>query len=168
MKACRDYEGLLAERAAGGLAPQDAVRLGAHLESCAACRAEAGAFAEAIALVRLPAPSGEERRALAGLPKRALGEIHAAERRRLVGRKILVGVAAAAAATLFVLAPAAFRDRSRLAGSVQPAPVAVATAWTAPDPDTLWEETALLEEESSSGTGASDAALSAFDAGEGL
>jgi hypothetical protein len=81
-----------------------------------------------------------------------------------------VAAAAAAAAVLFI-APAL--RGSGPAGPLRPgggAQVAqTETAWQAPDPDTLWTESAVLDLSDASGSSGTydDAALAAYDAGAG-
>jgi hypothetical protein len=160
--ACRAIEPLLAEQAAGALGPDDAARVEAHLAGCASCRAEAVAYAEAIGLARLPAPSDAERRAAADLPARALAALKRADRRRTAWKPFAAGVAAAAAAFAFLLAPAAFRRHVPA-----PQPVQEKVAWEEPDPDALWDATAFLDEEDGGSSADTDTALTAFDAGHG-
>jgi anti-sigma factor RsiW len=153
---CKDLELLVSLRAAGALDAAEAARLDAHLETCAACRAEAAADAEALALAALPPPSDEERRALADLPARTLGALRAAERRRGLGTRIVAGLAAAAAAVALVLAPAVLHKEP-----AAPAPEAdaetVVAAWDGPDLDALWEDAQVLDLEASALPGGDDA-----------
>jgi len=172
--ACRELEPLLAERAAGDLAPADAARLDAHLAGCARCRAEAAAFEQALGLARLPPPDDAERLAAAPLRAGALADIRRAERRRTFARAAATGFAVAAAAALFILAPAAFRDRARgrllaAAGETSATGPYAEASWTSPDPDTLWEDAGVLDDDSNSSDSAeTDAALAALDAGQGI
>lgn len=188
--ACREVEPLLAERAAGDLAAPDAARLDVHLACCAACRAEAAAYADALALARLPEPTAAERAALAGVGDRALATLRAEDRGRASFRRLSVAVGVAAAAAGFLLAPAAFRDRRPPFSPATSGEEATAAAeWQAPDPAALWEEagvayggaTAIAAAGTAAGTAPratasattaeetwSDAALAAFDDVEGL
>ncbi len=170
MTACPAYEALVLDRASGDLAPGDAARLDAHLETCPACRAELAAYAETLALARLPGPSAEERAALAGLADRALATLRAAERRQGLVRRTTFAVAAAAAAVVFLLAPAALRDPR------SPRVDATAEAWQAPEATALWDDAGVVEEGSASAQAPSssteetwnDVALAAFDDVEGI
>jgi len=139
MTACPEYEPLLIERAAGDLSPEAAARLEAHLSgpaACAACLAEAAAFAEALDLCRLPPPSEAERRALANLAEPLEKQARAAARRRTWPARVAAGVAVAAAVVAFLVAPAF----SRRGPSLDGLPAAATAPWEAPDPDALLEE----------------------------
>ena len=76
MTACKDFDLLISLRAAGALEPAEATRLDAHLESCAACRAEADADAEVLGLAKLPPLTEAERRAANGLARDVVAELH--------------------------------------------------------------------------------------------
>lgn len=160
MKPCEEYEVLVSLRAAGALEPADAARLDAHLERCPACRAEAAAAAEALALAALPPPSEAERRALRDLPASTLDALHRAERRHGLGRRVLAGVAVAAAVVAFVLAPRALREQRPVA----PASEMTAT-WEEPDLDALWDAAELVDLEASATDGGdgAEAAYAALD-----
>ncbi len=164
MTACRDFDLLLPLHAAGALDPAEAARVEAHLASCALCRAEAAADAEALALAKLPPISEAERRAVADVPRRALAELHRSDRRRAGWKRAATAVAVAAAALLAVLSPAVLQKRAPQV----PVPAA-AVAWQEPDLDTVWEDAGVLDLDSSassSGDGTetvSDAALTAVD-----
>jgi predicted anti-sigma-YlaC factor YlaD len=160
VKTCEDFEVLVSLRAAGALDPADAARLDAHLEGCASCRAEAAAAAEALALAALPPLSEAERRALRDLPARTLDALHRSERRGRLGRRVLAGVAVAAAAAALVLAPAALRDSPAV-----PATEVAAATWEEPDLDALWDDAELVDLEASAADGGdgADAAYAALD-----
>ncbi len=157
MNPCRDYELLVSLRASGApdaLDAADAARLDAHLETCAACRAELDASSAALSLARLPPPSEAERRAMRELPARTLAALHRNDRRRSVARRVLValaGVGVAAGLASAVIAPALFKKA--------PPSVAVAfgegpkqDAWEVPDPDTLWSDAQVVDLDSSAQT----------------
>jgi len=173
---CRALAPLLAEQASGALAPDDARRVEAHLAGCAACRAEADAYAEAFALVRLPAPAEAERAALSDLPDRTLAALRRADARRAAWRPVAAGVFAAAAAAAIILAPAALLHPRH----APPATPAAATSGGAtsndasgaattgsdsePDAEAAWDD-ATAEDDSADGSGTEgDLALAAFDA----
>ncbi|HSM91920.1 MAG TPA: zf-HC2 domain-containing protein [Anaeromyxobacteraceae bacterium] len=137
MTSCTDYEPLIAERATAAQAsldPADAAALAAHLASCAHCRAELAAYAQALGLARLPEPSDAERQALAWLPAQVRGELDRAPIVKGIGRLLLVGALAAGIVVVVanrVVIPSATR---------QGAAVTAATArWQEPDPEALLE-----------------------------
>ncbi len=168
MTACRDFEVLLSLRAAGALEGDEAARVEAHLAGCAACRAEADADAEVLALAKLPPPSAAERRAFEDLPATALRAWRRADRSRGLGKRIAAGIAIAAAAAAVVLAPAILHKAPTAPdGATQVASLTGQSAWEAPDPDTLWEEAGFFEEDTSStatsGGDATDAVLAALE-----
>ena len=171
---CREVEVLLALSAADAgaeLSEEDSLRLDRHLESCAACRAELARTRELIGLVRLPPVDAAESLVLADLPVRALAALHGRDRRRGLMRRVaagLAGMAVAAALVLALLAPALFRTE---APDTHPASLATATAsWEVPDMDSLWSESAVLDDSSNSSrdtTAMTDVMLAAYDAGNG-
>lgn len=170
MNACRDFDLLLSLRAAGALGPVEAARVEAHLAVCPACRAEAAARAEALFLAKLPSISAAEQSTFRDLPERTLRALRHADRSRGLGKRIVAGMAIAAAAAAVVLAPAILRKATPgVAPQEAVSPVVsrpVRAGWEAPDPDMLWEEAALFEDDSStatSGGDASDAVLAALD-----
>jgi len=143
---CRDLELLLSLQASGpgALAPDEALRLEAHLQGCAACRAESEAMAGVLAAAKLPPPSADEQaRALRDLPGSLLETLHRRERRRGLARRALAGIAVAAAATLFVLAPAILQKDP--APAPAPAVAAAEAVWQEPDLDAIWEDTQVLD-----------------------
>ncbi|HSP80559.1 MAG TPA: zf-HC2 domain-containing protein, partial [Myxococcaceae bacterium] len=73
MAACRDYDELLTLHAAEALEPEEEARVRTHLESCAACRAEAEAHHEVLERVALPPPSPREQAMLSALPRTVVG-----------------------------------------------------------------------------------------------
>jgi anti-sigma factor RsiW len=168
---CSALEPLLSLHASGALEAEEADRLDAHLESCPTCRQELARARELLDLVRLPALSASESLALADLPSRTLGALQRRERRRGLGRRLMVGGAVAAALVLALLAPAFLRTHTpRLDAATVEAAATTATAWEAPDPSALWNESAVLDlypTSSQDGT-VTDAALAAYDAGAGI
>jgi anti-sigma factor RsiW len=109
MATCRDYEESLTLHATGALEPEEAARVRAHLESCAACRAETEAHREALSLAALPPPSAREEAVLAALPRTTASvwrrtQVQQAARMRTAGALLAV-----AAAVLLVLGPVAQR-----------------------------------------------------------
>jgi anti-sigma factor RsiW len=151
MTACRDVEPLLLDRAAGDLDPAGAERLDQHLAGCAACRAEAAALDRTLSLVRLPPPDAAERAALSGLADSVRAARTAAVRRRAWPVRFAAGLAVAAAAAAFLVAPAFTRRAPTLTPEEEALARAAATPtprWAVPDPDELWDTAgALLSDE---------------------
>jgi len=154
MTACHDVEPLLLDRAAGDLDADGAARLDAHLAACAACRAEAAALDRTLSLVRLPPPDAAEQAALSGLADSVRAARDAAARRRAWPVRFAAGLAVAAAAAAFLVAPAYTRRAPTLTpeeaarARAQAAAAAPAPRWAVPDPDELWDTAgALLSDE---------------------
>jgi anti-sigma factor RsiW len=106
--ACLELDGLLAQRAAGDLAPDDAARLDDHLASCERCRRELEAYREVLSLARLPAePIRPDELSVA-----TLSAYRRARRRRVTGFTLGAGVAAAVVAAGVILTPALLTLRS--------------------------------------------------------
>jgi hypothetical protein len=164
MSACPQYLPLLLDEVAGGLAAADAARLEAHRRACGGCRAEGAALASTISLVRLPPVEEAERRALDGLA----ASTGRALRRRAVAR-IGLGLggalaAAGAAALLLVLPLTRPPEGAGRPPPPPPPPAAPASpAWQSPDPDSLWSEADLFEDEEPATTTAAAAALASLD-----
>lgn len=167
MTACNDLELLLALRATGDLAADDAARLDEHLAACAACRAEAEKDAEVLRLAKLPPVTDAERRATAGLARDTLAELHRREGRASSWKRAAAAFAAAAAVLVAVLAPAMLGKRSAYppagldATEAAAAASATATSGWEPDLDTIWSDTSILDEDASlsSADGSTYAAL---------
>jgi anti-sigma factor RsiW len=174
MTACRDQEPLLLDRAAGLIAPDDAARLEAHLAGCAPCRAEAAALATTLELVMLPPPDAAEQRALAGLADSLRQARDASARRRAWPLRVGAGLAVAAAAAAFLVAPAFSRRAPQLTAEEAAAALAAAApavTWEPPDPDELWEVAGAVEDDDATATTATttsdpgtSAAIAAADA----
>lgn len=154
MTACHDVEPLLLGRSAGDLDAEGAARLDAHLAGCAACRAEAAALDRTLSLVRLPAPDAGEHAALSGLADSLRTARVAAARRRAWPVRFAAGLAVAAAAAAFLVAPAYTRRAPTLTAEeaaqarASAATAAPAPRWAVPDPDELWDTAgALLSDE---------------------
>lgn len=168
MNPCQDFELAISLRSTGALDRAEADALDLHLAGCEACRAEAARASEVLALAKLPPVDERERRALRDLPGRALDALHASERRRGLGKRVTVGVLAAAAAVALVLAPAVLH-KSPTAPTAEELAAMTEAAWEAPDLDDLWEDAQLVDLDASAlassddGTGGSDAALDAMD-----
>jgi len=165
MTACHDVEPLLLDRAAGDLDADGAARLDEHLAGCAACRVEAAALDRTLALVRLPPPDAAEQAALSGLADSVRAARDAAARRRAWPARFGAGLAVAAAAAAFLVAPAYTRRAPTLTpeeaaqARAQAAAAAPAARWTVPDPDDLWDTAgALLSDEVASEAAAPAAA----------
>jgi predicted anti-sigma-YlaC factor YlaD len=171
---CRDLELLVSLRASGApdaLDAADAARLDAHLQGCAACRAEFAASSAALTLAALPPPSEAERRAVRDLPARALAALRRRDERRGILRRALVGVAGVAVAAglaVAVLAPALFEKPEGVPVTFSESLEAQDGTWQGPDLDTLWSDAAVVDFGStasapSDGDGSTDAALAAMD-----
>ncbi len=134
---CAAWEPLLLDRAAGELDAEAGHRLEEHLASCAACRAEAAALSETLALAELPAVSDAERSAMQGAQRAALATWkRSAERRRTFGAAA-AALAVAAAALAFVASPGLFRRA--------PVVEVAAAAWQLPDLDEAWSASAVAD-----------------------
>lgn len=150
MMDCAEIEGLLLERAAGPLEPEDEAIVAGHLARCEACRREAAAAEEALGLAALPPPSPEEHAALAPLVENTRAALRKADLSRLWLRRAGTALLAAAAAALLVLVPMA--GRSRRAVPLAAAPSEESTgdleAWALADPlsEALGEEPELSDE----------------------
>jgi anti-sigma factor RsiW len=164
---CPEFDLAISLRSAGALEPDEARRLEAHLATCAACRAEAARADEVALLAKLPPVDDLERRAVRDLSTRTVEALHASERRAGLGKRVVAGVLAAAAAAVVVLAPAVLHK-----GPAAPAPSAVEAAngaeatWESPDLDVLWEDAQVVDFDSTSAESASDgtsAAVAAID-----
>jgi anti-sigma factor RsiW len=110
---CDHVHGLMALRAVGQLEPEDAVVLDAHLDGCAACRAEAFELAGVASALPMADPDriGDDEPAPAALSDAVLGQLQRdgnADRRRSTRRRrrhwaAAGGVVGAVAAALVVL-----------------------------------------------------------------
>jgi anti-sigma factor RsiW len=157
MSACHDFEPILLDRASGALDPAAASRLEAHLTGCAACRAEAAALDRTLSLVRLPPPSPLEERALDGLADSLRAAQARSRARRAWPARIAVPLAVAAAAVAFLVAPAYSRRAPHLTPEEVARAIAAQTpAWQEPDTASLWEATAVLDDEGSSDLASAD------------
>jgi anti-sigma factor RsiW len=161
-RCSEDIAVLISVRAVGGLSDAESARLEAHLATCERCRAEAAADAEVLALAKLPPLSEAEQRAAAVRPTRALAALRGRAARRARWVRTSTVLAVAAAAVLAVLAPVYLRRSHRAA---PPAAAQLAT-WEAPDLETLWDDSAVLDLDGTSSSDAADvtdAALAAAD-----
>jgi anti-sigma factor RsiW len=165
--ACSDFDVLITLRATGDLSPDEAKRLALHLAACPRCQAEAEADAAALRQVRLPPPDDAERRATASLARGTLAELRRRDRRAAWWKRTAVGISVAAAVAVAVLAPALLGHRASA-----PPPTMVAAADTAatstsswePDLDTVWNDTAILDDDASaSASETTDAAVASLD-----
>jgi predicted anti-sigma-YlaC factor YlaD len=157
VSACEDLDLLLPLHATGALEPADAARVDAHLAECPACRLELEGDREALSHLKLPPVTAAERRAITMGPRRALATYHDVQRRRALWRRVSVAFAAVAAVVVAVLT-------SMLLTS-EPEVPAVAEQWQAPDVDTVWEMTDMLELDGGTSPSADevDAALAALE-----
>ena len=145
MTTCQELAPLLSLRATGALAPDEAARVEAHLHACAACRAEAAAEEDALNLAKLPPPSELERRATATLASDALARLRRTDARAAAWKRGGAAFAAAAALLLVVMAPAVLRKGPSSVVSGEGGERAVAASWEAPDLDTLWSDSDVLD-----------------------
>jgi hypothetical protein len=175
---CAEHEIAISLHAAGALDAEEAARLEAHVQGCAACRAVLDASVRALGLARLPPVSEPERRALAGLPASLVSELRERSRRRALGARVAVIAGVAAALVLAVASPALLRKSpGRLALDEERAwqthierrlREEQRASWNEPDLDALWEASDVFDLEPSRGRATFvDAALSSYDAGVG-
>ena len=136
--ACPDFEPLLLDRAAGAIDAVDRSRLERHLETCAACRAEAADVERALSLAALPPLADAEREAVARAGRETLLR-HRSGRRRLAGGLVL----AIAASAAFALAVPWYLLSRHAAPPPQDASIGV--AWELPDLDAVWAATDLSD-----------------------
>lgn len=109
-EGCREWRALLGAYALGDLAPRERGGLEAHLEGCAACRAEATALGDVARLLpladpaRFSEPAPQPPPQLAGRVAATIGGERRMERRRRGWRLgLALGGAAAAAAVVLAL-----------------------------------------------------------------
>ncbi|HYO69164.1 MAG TPA: zf-HC2 domain-containing protein [Archangium sp.] len=136
MAACHDQDELLTLFAAGALEPEEEARVRAHLDACAACRAEAEANHEVLGLAVLPPPSAREQAVVAALPRTTVGAWRKAQVQQAARMRTAGALMAAAAVVLLVLGPVLQR---RVA--TPPAPTAPVEA-----PGTAEEDAFTLEQ----------------------
>lgn len=105
MSACPHPDESLTLFAAGALEPEDAARVRAHLESCAACRSEVDASQEVLGLTALPPPSAREQAVLAALPRTTVGAWRRAQVQQASRMRTTGALMAAAAVALLALGP---------------------------------------------------------------
>ena len=117
--ACVEYEEQASLHAAGALEGEEATRFRAHLESCAACRAEVASTQELLGLVALPPQTPAEARAQEGLGARTLSAWRREQTRQWMGRRALGSLAAVAAVVALMLGPSAL-ERFRAPRTVAP------------------------------------------------
>jgi len=141
MKACHEYEELLSLHAAGALEPDEASRVRAHLESCAACRGEAESTARVLSGVALPPPSPAMREQLEALPQRTVGAWRREQVRRAFHARTAGALLAAAAVVLLVVRPSVPRVETPQAPlSIPEAPAGISETqadfeqWASTDP----------------------------------
>ena len=142
MTTCRDFDALLALRAADALDPADTASLDQHLAGCAGCRAGLDAYAGALSLAKLPPVSDAERAVSSGLASAVLAEQGRRERRHKMGGRLLVALSAAAAVAALTVGPSLLRTA--------PAPASDATlvadaGWQEPDLDEIWDTTDVID-----------------------
>jgi len=179
--ACAEHEVSLSLLAAGALDGDEAARLEAHVQGCAACRAVLAGSRRALGLAALPPVTDGERRVLTGLAGRVRGELGRRDRRRTALSRfaILAGVAAAllaAVASPVLLQKSAARraqERAAIEARVEELQALEAARarvrWEPPDMDELYRASGeVLEYEPTRARGTFvDAALSSYDAGVG-
>jgi anti-sigma factor RsiW len=167
MSCCPAFEPLLLERASGSLEDAAGARLDAHLGACQACRGEAAALVEVLALVRLPPVGDAERAALAGLADSVrLAQGQAARRTPWTLRRLAWPAAGAAAAAALLLAASPIATRRAAPGAAAtPSTRPTASTWQAPDPDELLEAADLYDDGAEAAElGADELALAAATA----
>jgi anti-sigma factor RsiW len=142
MTACRDQDELLTLHAAGALEPEAETRVRAHLESCAACRAELEAHHTVLGLATLPPPSPREQAVLAALPRTTLSTWRRTQVQRAARMRTTGALLAAAAAVLFVLGPVVQR---RTTTDSQPTALAEQPENPAEETTSALEEWALAD-----------------------
>jgi anti-sigma factor RsiW len=157
MTPCQEFDVLLTLRATGDLEPEEAARLEVHLAACPRCRAEADADAAALRKLRLPGPDDAERRATARLARDTLAALHREDGRAAAWKRFAVAFVAAAAVVLAILAPALLAPRTpvspaRLVAADASGDAASTSSWE-PDLDTVWGDTAILDDGSASASG---------------
>jgi anti-sigma factor RsiW len=109
MSACQDYEELLTLHATGALEPADEARVRTHLESCAACRSEAGSTASLLGEVALPALSTAGKEKLDTLPRRVTDAWRREQVRKAMRTRTVSALLATAAVLMLMLAPSILR-----------------------------------------------------------
>jgi anti-sigma factor RsiW len=165
MSCCPAFEPLLLERSSGTIHDADASRLEVHLRACPACRAEAAAFDDVVAMVTLPEPSDLDRAALSGLADSVRSEWRRAQHRSLWslrgGAWLAAGTAVAAALIAATYPPVQQRSPRRL---VEASSSASLPAWQEPDPDELLEAVDFDDDGADAAVGADELALASATA----
>jgi anti-sigma factor RsiW len=105
MAACQNQDELLTLFAAGALEPEEEARVRAHLDACAACRAEAEANQEVLGLAALPPPSVKEQAMVAALPRTTVSAWRRAQVQQAARMRTAGALMAVAAGVLLVLGP---------------------------------------------------------------
>jgi anti-sigma factor RsiW len=156
MSACQDYEELLTLHATGALEPAEEARVRSHLETCAACRAEAESTASLLGQVALAPLSASEKEKLDSLPQRVTGAWRREQVRKALRTRTVGALMATAAVLMLMLAPSILRHEGPSA-TKSPAPSASISSetqaeleqWAAADPlYEMIEPDVSLEEES--------------------
>ncbi len=129
MAACQDQDELLTLFAAGALEPEEAARVREHLDTCAACRAEAEAHHEVLGLAALPPPSVREQAVVEALPRTTVGAWRRAQVTQAARMRTTGALMAAAAGALLVLGPV----MQRRASTPPPSTVQVEPPASAPE-----------------------------------
>jgi predicted anti-sigma-YlaC factor YlaD len=163
--ACSRVARLLSLRTTGDLDADESARLEAHLAGCAGCRDELAAVSAVLELAKLPPPSDAERRVTATLAHDTVIRLRRQEGRATAWKRAAVGLMAAVAVTLAVLTPAMLGRRgvSPPAGVADGAATTATSSWE-PDLDTVWGDTAILDDDvATAGADASDAAVASLD-----
>jgi hypothetical protein len=123
---CRDLRGALGAAALGGIDPADDIALRAHLDGCAACRAELRELTlvaralDAVPIAALDVAPAEPSGALAGRILERLAHERGSQRSRrvrrtLVGAGALAGAAAAVIAVILVVGGSGRSEGTRVA-----------------------------------------------------
>ncbi len=170
--ACQELEVLRSIYSSGpdALAGAEAATVAAHLEACAECREADRRDRELLGLVKLPAPTPAEARAVSDLAPRTLRELRRRQRRFTWVRRLGAGTgiaAMAAAAMLALLWPRQVHVPAGLGGD--PA-YAQASSESSQDDGSLafLEDDLDTDDDASAGsTSPAQIALTAYDAGVG-
>ncbi len=133
MSACREFESLLIDRAAGELSEADRLTVERHLSECRNCAAEAEAFEKTLSALALPPRSPEERAAVASLPLRVSVAWRRSERTRSLLQGAAAGFMVSAAAAALILVPMSRRHSLASARPTRPDPaISALENWASP------------------------------------
>lgn len=103
MAACPEYEVLLDVHATGGLEPDEAARVDAHVTTCAGCREALASTVQVLGLAQLPPLTAAEKAEVEELPRRTLAAWRRDAQHHVLRRRTLGSLAAAAAVVALML-----------------------------------------------------------------